>query len=48
MLPVADEEQQLLKVITRHGRDVEERVITQVAFVPMHGKHGWGGGENVF
>ena len=42
VLPVASEDQQLLKVITRHENDYEERVITAVAFVPMHGRHGWG------
>lgn len=42
VLPVAEEYQQLLKVITRRGDDYQERVATAVAFVPMRGKHGWG------
>ena len=42
VLPVADDYQQLLKLITRHENDYDERVITSVAFVPMHGKYGWG------
>jgi protein-L-isoaspartate(D-aspartate) O-methyltransferase len=42
VLPVADDYRQLLKLITRRGDDYDERVITSVAFVPMHGKHGWG------
>ena len=34
---------QLLKLITRKGRDYEEKVITSVAFVPLRGKFGWKG-----
>lgn len=41
VLPVAEEYQQLLKVITRHGNDYDERVAAAVAFVPMRGKYGW-------
>ena len=41
VLPVADEYQQLLKVITRRGSEFDERVVTSVAFVPMRGKYGW-------
>jgi protein-L-isoaspartate(D-aspartate) O-methyltransferase len=42
VLPVAVADQQLLEVITRHGDEYGERVVTAVAFVPMRGKHGWG------
>jgi protein-L-isoaspartate(D-aspartate) O-methyltransferase len=42
VLPVAHEYQQLLKVITRHGDDYDERVVMSVAFVPMRGRYGWG------
>jgi len=42
VMPVADDYQQLLKLITRRGDDYDERSITSVAFVPMHGRHGWG------
>lgn len=42
VLPVAEDYQQLLKVITRHGNEYDERTVTAVAFVPMRGKHGWG------
>lgn len=43
VLPVTNEHQQLLKVITRQGNEYDERVVTAVAFVPMRGKHGWSG-----
>ncbi len=41
VLPVADQHQQLLKVITRNGNDYDEHVAIAVAFVPMRGRHGW-------
>lgn len=41
VLPVASDQEQLLKVYIREGNDYDERVIAPVAFVPMHGKHGW-------
>ncbi len=41
VLPVADDYQQLLKIITRHGNSYDERVATSVAFVPMRGRYGW-------
>jgi protein-L-isoaspartate(D-aspartate) O-methyltransferase len=34
---------QLLKLITRKGREYVEKVITSVAFVPLRGKLGWKG-----
>ncbi len=41
VLPVAYDFQQLLKIVTRHGSNYDERVATSVAFVPMRGRYGW-------
>ena len=41
VLPVADRQNQLLKVFTRRQNEYVERVVTSVAFVPMRGKYGW-------
>jgi protein-L-isoaspartate(D-aspartate) O-methyltransferase len=41
VIPVASEYEQYLKVLTRSGHDSAERIVTAVAFVPMHGKYGW-------
>ncbi len=41
VLPVAEDYEQYLKVVTRMGNEYAERIVTAVAFVPMHGKHGW-------
>ncbi len=43
VLPVAYDYEQLLKVVLRRGDDYDEHVVTAVAFVPLRGKHGWGG-----
>ena len=40
VLPVAQEYEQYLKVISRSGNEYAERIITAVEFVPMRGKHG--------
>jgi protein-L-isoaspartate(D-aspartate) O-methyltransferase len=42
VLPVADRQEQYLKILTKEGQAFRERIVAAVAFVPMHGKHGWG------
>lgn len=41
VLPVEENYEQFLKVITKRDQGYTERVVTAVAFVPMRGQHGW-------
>jgi protein-L-isoaspartate(D-aspartate) O-methyltransferase len=41
LIPVGTQEEQMLRVYTRHGDDLEHRDIGDVRFVPLIGKYGW-------
>ncbi len=41
VIPVGGEESQVLKVLTRNGKKLEERNITGCRFVKLIGEHGW-------
>jgi protein-L-isoaspartate(D-aspartate) O-methyltransferase len=41
VLPLGYPHEQVLELFTRRGNDVDQRVITSVAFVPLLGKYGW-------
>jgi protein-L-isoaspartate(D-aspartate) O-methyltransferase len=41
LAPVGDREQQMLRMVTRKGEEVQEKDILAVRFVPLLGAHGW-------
>jgi protein-L-isoaspartate O-methyltransferase len=41
LVPVGPMEEQTLKLVTRHGSEVETRDVAPVRFVPLYGTHGW-------
>jgi protein-L-isoaspartate(D-aspartate) O-methyltransferase len=47
VLPVGPARHQTLEAWQRHGDQFEERAVTNVAFVPLLGEHGWPGTDDV-
>lgn len=41
LVPVGPHDQQVLKLVTRRGADVEVTDVAPVRFVPLYGTHGW-------
>lgn len=43
LIPVGDEESQMLVMLTRHRGQIERQDVLPVRFVPLLGRHGWSG-----
>ena len=43
LIPVGDEDSQMLVMLTRRGGQIERQDVLPVRFVPLLGRHGWSG-----
>ena len=41
IVPVGGLDEQVLKLVVRHGADVRIADVAPVRFVPLYGTHGW-------